>query len=418
MNNLENTVEDYLERLVGLQDDNVKYTLDSSDISILRSIGRQVFKGIALTDRQHELVKNKLIYYKNQFIDFDINSINKLRMPLREIDRSKYIKIIDHKTASNNVLVEHDQFKETWKWISVRFPFSKKLIVLIDKLDKTSYSHSPGSHVHNFLFTEKNVFQIMNVFEGKNFSIDPELINIYEILKEMNNNKNNYIPGIYNLKLKNLNDKAIKHIISSVGESPNKDNLALFKDRQHKYGLHYFDDNDLEQSISNYTILSQKIINRSKPHVLVNKDIYTFNNLAESFLELNRFPLLVLLNEEEALDQLVTVHNAFKGFISNTECSVLMRLDNEYNSNFNQYIKDNNLNNSLDKSTKVVYIRSNKIPKPLLKSNWNANSVLLLNSHRVNNDSLCYLNMCDLVVHYDTTMSQFMRLQRNGIEEL
>ena len=62
MNNLENTVEDYLERLVGLQDDNVKYTLDSSDISILRSIGRQVFKGIALTDRQHELVKNKLIY--------------------------------------------------------------------------------------------------------------------------------------------------------------------------------------------------------------------------------------------------------------------------------------------------------------------------------------------------------------------
>ena len=68
-----------------------------------------------------------------------------------------------------------------------------------------------------------------------------------------------------------------------------------------------------------------------------------------------------------------------------------MRLDNEYNSNFNQYIKDNNLNNSLDKSTKVVYIRSNKIPKPLLKLNWNANSVLLLNSHRVNNDSLCYL---------------------------
>ena len=118
------------------------------------------------------------------------------------------------------------------------------------------------------------------------------------------------------------------------------------------------------------------------------------------------------------IDQLVTVHNAFRGFIPNTECSVLMRLDNEYNSNFNQYIKDNNLNNSLDKSTKVVYIRSNKIPKPLLKLNWNANSVLLLNSHRVNNDSLCYLNMCDLVVHYDTTMSQFMRLQRNGIEEL
>ena len=37
----------------------------------------------------------------------------------------------------------------------------------------------------------------------------------------MKNNKDDYIPGVYNLKLKNLNNKAINHIISAIGESPN-----------------------------------------------------------------------------------------------------------------------------------------------------------------------------------------------------
>ena len=116
MINLKTTVEDYLERLVGLQSDEVEYAIEHSDVSILRSIGRQVCKGTALTDRQYALVKDKLIYYQNQFTSFQIDDLENLRIPLREIDRTKYIKIVAHSDLCNtSTLREHEKYKENWK---------------------------------------------------------------------------------------------------------------------------------------------------------------------------------------------------------------------------------------------------------------------------------------------------------------
>ena len=63
------TIEDCRELLVGLQDDpNNQFELLEVDGTILSSIGRQVCKGIALTDRQLDVVKNKLsTTYRSQF---------------------------------------------------------------------------------------------------------------------------------------------------------------------------------------------------------------------------------------------------------------------------------------------------------------------------------------------------------------
>ena len=63
------TIEDCLETLVGLVDETTgQHVIDNNDYSILTSIGRQVFTGIALTDRQYEVVKSKIKNkYKHQF---------------------------------------------------------------------------------------------------------------------------------------------------------------------------------------------------------------------------------------------------------------------------------------------------------------------------------------------------------------
>ena len=95
MDNINYTIEDSLEYLVGLRK-NVSFQLDSSDVSFLQSIARQTFKGTALTDRQCNVVKEKLLKYKDQFLKEDYNidyALDYLRMPLREIDRSKYVTI-------------------------------------------------------------------------------------------------------------------------------------------------------------------------------------------------------------------------------------------------------------------------------------------------------------------------------------
>ena len=399
------TVEDSLELLVGLRK-TVLFDLEKSDVSFLSSIARQTFKGVALTDRQCNVVKEKLLKYKEQFIKEEYNidlALTNLRMPLRDIDRSKFIKLIDGAPLSY----------PNEKWIRIRFPFSKKLIAELDhmlRLFNLEYNHSKGSHEHHFKLTERAVFELVSRFQSRQFIIDQELLDLHEKIQLMNQNKNKHIPGVYNFKLQNLSDRATKYMISSMGE-PTIDNLALYKDRKDAFGLHHFDDDDLNNSLSNFSTLSKNIINRTSTNVFVKNTKYTINNVAE----LNRFPLLVVLPESaNPLDDMYAVHRSLQGFIDTTESTVLFRLDNDTNADFNNYIRKNNLNSPLDKNTKVVYISSNNITKPLLKSDWKASATLMMSSHKLLNKVKTYVDECDLIIHYDDNVSQYARFDKKS----
>lgn len=413
MNKVAHTVEDCLELLVGLQGQ-AKFQIDSSDQTILQSIARQVYRKIALTDRQHTLVKEKLLKYSDQFtaLEYDLESaLEALRMPLREIDRSKYVTVVAYTdiVGPNEV---YESYKGEYKWIKVRFPFSKKLILLIEEIipvvSTRRYFHTRGSHEHYFALHESSVYHVVNKLKDKNFIIDQELLDVYEKLHIMEEHKNNYIPGIYNYKLKNLSDRATKYMISSVGE-PSVDTLALYKDRQELFGLHYFDQADLDTSLSQLSVLSKKIVTRNHTNVFVSKDKYTLNTLSESILELNRFPLLVVLPDNDPLSHLHNVHSSFKGFVDASETTVMFRLDNTSNAEFNDYIKRHNLNSPLDTTTKIVYINNSNIPKPLVMSDWRASAALMLSSLRPHTRIAVYLDSLDLVLQYDDNPSQMMR---------
>lgn len=413
------TIEDCLEIAAGIQQ-GAQINIDRSDVTIMNSIARQVFKGIALTDRQFDLSRQKLVNYKDQFSEyenFDI-AIDTLRMPLREIDRSKYIKIVSH-VEMVGPDKPYESYKQNWKWIKIRFPFSKKLIVSLDKINNkpNDYYHNKGSHEHFFRYNEQNVYNTIKEFKNKEFVIDDELLEIYQQLEEMNNNKKDYLPGIYNYKLCNLNKNAVNYIISCVGE-PSKENMCLFKDRQQEFGLHHFDEECLEYSMSILTNLSKKIVNRKNCQILVKPNKYPFVQISESLLELNRFPLLVVLNENSALEELSMIHNSFSGFINNSNCSVMFRLDNYNNNDFNNYIKHHSLNNKIDSNTKVVYISTNKVPKPFIAVDWKPQTVLLMSSCYTNKKINIVAQQSDLVIHYDNNMSQIGRFQRQGIQEI
>jgi hypothetical protein len=404
----EKTIESYLELLTGLAG-NQSFTMQPSDHTILNSIARQVHKGVGLTDRQYEVVKQKLLSYSDQFtaLEYPIfEAVNNLRIPLRHIDRSKFITIVDNIANSST----SDVHKEKIKWIKVRFPFSKKLILLIDSLDIPANKriHHKGTHEHYFRLDESTIYNIVNVFKDKEFKIDQELLDNYEKLIEMNNNKNNYIPGVYNYKLKNLSQRATDYIISSIGE-PSLETLALYKDRQTLYGLHHFDQQHLDDSLNHLSTLSKSIISRRKEHVFIKQSKYTLNAVTESLLELNRFPLLVILPDNNPLDDLHRIHNALRGFIGDDESSVMFRLDNSTDAEFNNYIKNNNINSPLDKDTKVVYISNSKIPKPLVQSDWRPVAALLMSSFRFQAKTEIYVGELDLVIHYDENPSQFMQ---------
>ena len=63
-------IEDYLELFTGLSEHNhkdYKFVSDTRDTVLMNSLGRQVFRQVALTDRQYELAKTKLLEYIEQF---------------------------------------------------------------------------------------------------------------------------------------------------------------------------------------------------------------------------------------------------------------------------------------------------------------------------------------------------------------
>ena len=173
MKNVANTIEDLLEILAGLQG-HCKMQINSSDANIMHSIARQVFKETALTDRQFALMKEKLQVYRDQFtaLDYDFDkAVETLRQPLRHIDRSKYIKIVD--TLDVYGELPYEAHKKKWKWIKVRFPFSKKTILLLYNIPKKDYHHNKGSHEHCYKLTEQNIYNVIKCFKDKEFEIDP-----------------------------------------------------------------------------------------------------------------------------------------------------------------------------------------------------------------------------------------------------
>ena len=374
---------------------------DNSDKSLLLSFARQSFRGIPFTDRQYELAKTKINLYRQILLDNDVDvdtAINNLRLPLRTIDRSRWIGIRD---------------KDDLDYIAVRFSFNKKLISAIEsfrsKENKKLYDDS--LKIHYFPLNEVNIYNIINLLRDKNFKIEDDLNEKYKVLEMMNNNRKNYIPGVYGFKLKNLNTKAVEYIISDVGEEPTPDNLALYRDRKDLYGIEHFDTEDLNHSLANLTTLSQKVVKRQKTKILINSDTFNVNQIAETVLELNRYPILVCLDEsKDDLEQLNKVFLSFRNIFSNEDSTVLYRKDNDNleNKQFNEYIRSNFLNNSLASSSKIVYTTQDKLIKTLLKNPWRPKSALVFGCSRSNKMDI-YLNELDLVMYYDNDVSPFLR---------
>jgi len=202
MKNVANTVEDLLEILAGLQGQS-KIQIESSDHNLLYSLARQVFKGTGLTDRQYELSKEKLSKYADQFTELDYNfdnAIQNLKYPLREIDRSRWIKIVDS--------LDVDQLYESHKspFIAVRFSFQKKLISAIEqinnKISSQPYHYDTVNKIKYYEYSERNLYEIVSAFKDKNFILEKNVEELYDTIS--NFKKENHLPGIYDFKFLNL----------------------------------------------------------------------------------------------------------------------------------------------------------------------------------------------------------------------
>jgi len=378
--------------------------LMGSDIQLIHSLGKQVIRNLGFTDRQNELAKRKVDDYKSYFsfiTDLEY-ARNRNRIPIRELDRSRWIRIIENSKGDYE--------------IAVRFTFQKKLISSIEELrrsinDKGTYDKE--TKVHSFEYSERTLFTIVNVFKDNHFELDDTVKEIYEKLNNMDPDE--FIPGLYNYTIKNMHPNGEKAILEELGP-PTKDNAILYKDRAFKYGLEHVDnivDYDTQQ-------LSFKIANRKYPNIRINSDLTKVDQLLLSIEELDRFPVLVLLPLDTCYDIIVEMQEYIQNLISSKDISVVFRLDNiGEGAHFNDYIKQHNLNNKLDINTKVVYCLDNKVPKPLVASNWEPRTILLHSAKPISGRKTleCFTDN-DLIIHYQDGHLPVHYYYRKDIEDI
>jgi hypothetical protein len=401
MKNVANTIEDLLEILAGLQGQS-KMQIDSSDATIMYSIARQTFKGTALTDRQYALMKEKLQSYKEQFTALDYNfcrAVESLRLPIRHIDRQKYITVVD---CPSDILHANDNEK----FIAVRFPFRKSEILLIQEVaykTEKEYYHNKGSHIHYFVYNEVNVLRLLDRFINKEFKIDEDLIDLYNSVKTIHDNPQDYLSGILNMELVNVNPVLSSIITQELGK-PSSNNLLQFIDRRFRYGF------NLNDNIPKNT-LAQKIAQREDKQYHSKPSEDSTSNLLNALWELNRFPMLVVLDTADAENQLYEFANHYRDILNSEEQSVLFRLD-DANCGFNQLIKDRKLNNWVDKNTKIVYISKDKLPKLLVNNEWKPTVAISYNSS-LDKFVNSYISFnCDLIVFREEVLSPLRRYSK------
>ena len=243
------TIEDLIEIISGMTQGKFVFEIQNTDRNLMFSLGKQCLRQIPFTDRQYELAKRKILDYKDQFEANGIDGVEEkmlnLRQPLRSIDRSKTISLVE----------QNDQ-----TMIAVRFPFAKNMIKYIEILNSIhkNKGYDKANKTHFITPTEKNIYRLIGNFQKANFEIEESLLEQYRKLLEMKENKNKHVPGVYGLQLKNLHNKAFDYAVSSIGE-PSLDNLALYKDRQEILGINYFDEDDLQQSIHKLQPLTKKL---------------------------------------------------------------------------------------------------------------------------------------------------------------
>lgn len=401
------TVEDCLEFLIGMTVlpgrhwSNKPFKLAPENQKVLYSIGSQVFRGRALTEKQHALVKKLMLeFYVDQFnaVGIDIyKHVDKIREPYREVDKSHWVKLLK---------------KDDTNYIGIRFPFSNSVIEHINDIKKnTGDDYFYDKHVHYFSWNEINVFKVMNIANKfkERFDVDSEVQDYYNELINFSMDKKNIVPGVINNKFVNITDELRKFLENKYPVIDNNNIVGLW-DKRRLYGLHTFDNIDT----SNYSILAKKILDRKNSSLVIRSEVWNIEQVLNSLFEIERFPIIIALDpDNDPLGYLSTVYNSVKGFVDTNSISVMFRLDNKNNEEFNQFIQTKGLNNSIDDNTQIVIVNRKKITKPIIKSQWRPVCMLTFGQSRGYGSVFStYIDQFDLKVYYtkeDSIISQYTK---------
>lgn len=375
-------IEDLIERLVGYG----KFLFEPEIIqgtgweyNFATSVANQLSNGNSLTEKQATLAIKILRKYKTELESYFKKSIDLdnpvYRNPFRRLTEEKTIKIEEHngkkqivvRFAYDQALIKKFQeYVNNSNWKSLRWG-------TVVKPEVASWDHD--IRAWTFSLKEENILWLQNNVVEHGFQTDDTFT---EHLKDINS----AIESMYSYApyLTTDNGKYVYANASSRIKPIETDNLieALFHAKNAGISAWDEDIDETYKSICNSPV-TQALLNTTKP-LFVDSTVYHVSQF-EDVIKYGG-PILIIIPGGSETHHTMKWHAAAQEWgIPSSQMSVMFRMPNESHGTFNQYVKDNQLNNDINADTKIVFV-STKIPKPLIKSGIRFNTVLNLGYYR------------------------------------
>jgi hypothetical protein len=374
------TVEYLIEKLNQLSYTSSKFYYDRG---VINSFHAQLQKNSGLTEKQAAYALKIIKKYQkilsettNKDISTFLNNPVYQTTPRKPLTTKK-ISIVS--LDKNND--EYELRNISGKAIKVEFPYNEELKLKIKnfRFGKNSpnalaeFTQFWDSQERAWIFPlcESAVVFLKDFVEKENFEVDEEFENYLQQVKHIIDNLENYVPSLVYDETQGL---CYKNVLKSVPKLESTDFLsAIFEARRR--GILVWD-NTVDNFIKNYENSVVRDFLQQSPDKLFVVDSKKTEIFLLCEIVKHLTPVIFLIPEGRALENISRACDLIKASgIDNDEISVLFRLPSNTDKEFNDFIKNNNLNNPVDKNTKVVFL-NDKIPKPMIKADIKFNAVI------------------------------------------
>lgn len=259
------------------------------------------------------------------------------------------------------------------KVIRVEFPFDESLLEKIRKgRSRFNLAHwDRDKKAWFFSLDETSIQFLMPFVDDHEFFCDEEFENYAQQIKKIQQESDIHIPML----VKKEGRYELANVSKYVPQISSTDLIgSLFEAR--KLGILVWDDTiekELESSGTDPLVITL-LKNQPENKISINKEDYNLESLKQIIKHLT--PCLFVIpggSEFEKVRHSLELLNSIG--IENSNISVLFRLPNETDAEFNKFVKDNSLNSPLSESTQAVMV-SGKIPKTIIESKISFNSLV------------------------------------------
>lgn len=355
-------IEDLISKLYHLP------SLNAYDRGIVVSFNTLVAGGLPFTQKQsHLAVKILTKYCSDIYYHYGTDIIDYIKQP-------KFLREPTKFNSAKTIEIDNDR-------IIVKFPYDETLLAEIRDIKAKHFREKtpveridwhPDSKSWQFDLVEDNILFINDHMVSRGFSYDTEFEIFLNQTQEIRNAIEQHVPCV----VKTDTYKFIN--VHPNCPQPQTSNLLDTMFLARKLAINTWDtaiDYEIKTLATN-PVTRAVIESGGEKFVQLNHASCAIADLAELFSH-NNLTVVIVPGVDELLMMKELYSSSIASGITNKQMSVLFRLDNKSNKEFNEFVADREINNKITPDTKVIFI-SKKLPKILIQEDVKPDNIVVL----------------------------------------